>query len=743
MALNPRPPRTVAQVAHLNATTTNPNPPEAVITAAADLPPAKRISYLLSLPLKELCSEAESEPLRISEDDYILSDYIRAVLRWAICLSLVSCHSDDVDSIPMGYLLGHLESVLASTGALSYSGKPGGALAAKFYHRHSVRKATEAVRRGVPIKSVLQDLSLMDQNIALRSANEAVAAREKKNKSWRNWSNYNSGGGSSNSHSSNNNKRSRGKAWDKNPKAKDSSENNNNNNNDSNDSSKKKAKHFRSILLEDSAADEPRLYYTSPKIDAAKLRNYNLTGGALEHLVWARQRVNPLQTEPTLPHSLLAAIRVHKELGSEEINDSREKVMRFLKRRAQQLTPQAEEMRSRMPADVHAISGRLNLPLLRELILLTDYPDTNLAADLQNGMPVVGRLPYVKGVFGERQPRKDCKQAMFTDPEELLDSSMKGMDKFLRQIEGQTFSRPIWDSCLAEVKQGQMEGPLTPEEAASRYGRYVLATRFAVEQVDKRFCDDFRRSGTNRSTEYSQAITLPGHETILAAWRMIATVKEGDPIKIFKSDHESAYRQVPTNPEHSRFQLIGITGPEGKPAIFRHRALSFGASSSVWSYCRISQCLTHLHRILFAGVSMSFIDDYWGIEPESTASSSFDSWVLLNNLIGFREKEAKRQAPTASTTLLGLKVSFKETSVSLGLTVDKRQKLITSLEEIKRTGRASTGDLKKLCGRLTFAAATSADHSWRAYTRTLYSWIFQGNKPASPRSRTPYRTSFP
>ncbi|KAF4692167.1 hypothetical protein FOZ62_011005, partial [Perkinsus olseni] len=222
------------------------NPPEAVITAAADLPPTKRISYLLSLPLKELCSEAESEPLRISEDDYILSDYIRAVLRWAICLSLVSCHSDDVDSIPMGYLLGHLESVLASTGALSYSGKPGGALAAKFYHRHSVRKATEAVRRGVPIKSVLQDLSLMDQNIALRSANEAVAAREKKNKTWRNWSNYNSGGGSSNSnnYNNNNNKRSRGKAWDKNSKAKDSSENNNNNNNnnDSNDSSKKKAK---------------------------------------------------------------------------------------------------------------------------------------------------------------------------------------------------------------------------------------------------------------------------------------------------------------------------------------------------------------------------------------------------------------------------------------------------------------------------------------------------------------------
>ncbi|KAF4679866.1 hypothetical protein FOZ60_014387 [Perkinsus olseni] len=194
------------------------NPPEAVITAAADLPPTKRISYLLSLPLKELCSEAESEPLRISEDDYILSDYIRAVLRWAICLSLVSCHSDDVDSIPMGYLLGHLESVLASTGALSYS--------------------------------VLQDLSLMDQNIALRSANEAVAAREKKNKTWRNWSNYNSGGGSSNSNNynnnnnNNNNKRSRGKAWDKNSKAKDSSENNNNNNNnnDSNDSSKKKAK---------------------------------------------------------------------------------------------------------------------------------------------------------------------------------------------------------------------------------------------------------------------------------------------------------------------------------------------------------------------------------------------------------------------------------------------------------------------------------------------------------------------
>ncbi|EER18663.1 hypothetical protein Pmar_PMAR004244 [Perkinsus marinus ATCC 50983] len=203
------------------------NPPETVIATAADLPPAKRMSYLLSLPLKELCSEEEPEPLRISENNYIFSDYIRAVVRWSICISLITTFSADIESIPLGYLLGHLESILASTGTLSHTGKPGGTVAAQLYHRYSVKKATEAIRRGVPIRSVLQDLSVMDQNVSLRAANEAVAARERKNKSWRNWSNYNNL--TNNNYNDSSNKRPRGRPWDK-SKSEGSTGNNTNDN---------------------------------------------------------------------------------------------------------------------------------------------------------------------------------------------------------------------------------------------------------------------------------------------------------------------------------------------------------------------------------------------------------------------------------------------------------------------------------------------------------------------------------
>ncbi|KAF4649989.1 hypothetical protein FOL47_001539 [Perkinsus chesapeaki] len=446
------------------------NPPEEVLATAVDTPPSNRLTYLLTLPLKKLSGGDEYDSLRISEDNFLLSDYIRVIIRWAICLSLISTYANDMDTIPVGYLLGHLESILASTGALSFSGKPGGALAAPFYHRLSIRKAAEATRRGLPMKAIFQDLSIMDQNLALRAANEAVAAREKKTKSWRGWQNSSSSNGKNNHYSySTNNKKSRDKPWNKSSDKKEITNNDNDNSNGSNKKSKQSIIH-ESELSED---PHPRFFYTSPKIDAAKLRDYKLTGGALEHLTWARQRGNPLRSKPTLPHSLSAAIQAHKQSESDAINESRRKVMNFLKSRASQLSSQADEVRQKMPTDVRAISGRLNIPLLRELILLTDYTDTSLPQDLQEGMDVVGRLPYIKGVFAERQKpvREDN---TFMDPEHLLDSSMSNLDNLLEQIKGRGFDQGIWESCLKEVGDDFMEGPITLAEAKHRYGKFVL-----------------------------------------------------------------------------------------------------------------------------------------------------------------------------------------------------------------------------------------------------------------------------
>ncbi|KAF4651247.1 hypothetical protein FOL47_000521 [Perkinsus chesapeaki] len=117
---------------------------------------------------------------------------------------------------------------------------------------------------------------------------------------------------------------------------------------------------------------------------------------------------------------------------------------------------------------------------------------------------------------------------------------------------------------------------------------------------------------------------------------------------------------------------------------------------------------------------MSFIDDYWGIEPDGTVESAFDCWIFLNEILGFREKKSKRASPAEEVPLLGLNIGFSRDSMTVTLPSDKRDKLASDLESLAREEIANPADLRKLCGRLTFASATSADYSWRSFTRSLY-----------------------
>ncbi|EER00342.1 hypothetical protein Pmar_PMAR021958 [Perkinsus marinus ATCC 50983] len=161
----------------------------------------------------------------------------------------------------------------------------------------------------------------------------------------------------------------------------------------------------------------------------------------------------------------------------------------------------------------------------------------------------------------------------------------------------------------------------------------------------------------------------------------MSKARPGEPMTIYKSDHAAAYRQVPTDPNEAPFQLICVKGPDGEPAIFRHLALSFGASSSVVNYCRLSQCLIHLHRVMFGAVSMSFIDDYWGIEPATSAATAYECWTVLNELLGFKEKESKKAPPSSDVRLLGLDVQLSANTLTLSLTDEKRKQLCNSLSE--------------------------------------------------------------
>ncbi|EER00393.1 hypothetical protein Pmar_PMAR024433, partial [Perkinsus marinus ATCC 50983] len=239
-------------------------------------------------------------------------------------------------------------------------------------------------------------------------------------------------------------------------------------------------------ILAKEGRDEPIFYYSSAKVDTAKIREFSVDGDAKAHAAQARVRAHPLDSKPSLPDSLLAAIDYQSSATSEVVNKERRSLLGSLRARASELGPTAEIWRCQMDPGVRSISGHLNLPLLQELIQLTQYSDTQLAKDIQQGLPVIGKMPEIKGVFAplksnpdpkESNKKKTTKKKKLT-ASQLLDEASSSMRKTLNEIRLGEFDEEIWTATLAEVESGLMEGPYSHEEAFQRFGRHVISKRF-------------------------------------------------------------------------------------------------------------------------------------------------------------------------------------------------------------------------------------------------------------------------
>ncbi|EER09379.1 hypothetical protein Pmar_PMAR002695 [Perkinsus marinus ATCC 50983] len=212
-------------------------------------------------------------------------------------------------------------------------------------------------------------------------------------------------------------------------------------------------------ILAKEGRDEPIFYYSSAKVDTAKIREFSVDGDAKAHAAQARVRAHPLDSKPSLPDSPLAAIDYQSSATSEVVNKERRSLLGSLRARASELGPTAEIWRCQMDPGVRSISGHLNLPLLQELIQLTQYSDTQLAKDIQQGLPVIGKMPEIKGVFAplksnpdpkESNKKKKTKKKKKLTASQLLDEASSSMRKTLNEIRLGEFDEEIWTATLAE-----------------------------------------------------------------------------------------------------------------------------------------------------------------------------------------------------------------------------------------------------------------------------------------------------
>eukprot|EP00438_Fugacium_kawagutii_P022609 Skav212147 [mRNA] locus=scaffold1323:326999:328327:- [translate_table: standard] len=153
---------------------------------------------------------------------------------------------------------------------------------------------------------------------------------------------------------------------------------------------------------------------------------------------------------------------------------------------------------------------------------------------------------------------------------------------------------------------------------------------------------------------------------------------------------------------------------------WRHRALSFGATGSVWGFNRVADCLVALSRKLLVTFTLHYVDDFGGIEDSSTCASSFTSFNDLFSHLGFRMKPKKAQPPRPRQKILGVYIEVDEHNITVSPCLDRLKKLTDVIDTALADDILIPDVAHRLAGKLSFVTSTIFGHCGRALLRPLY-----------------------
>ena len=374
------------------------------------------------------------------------------------------------------------------------------------------------------------------------------------------------------------------------------------------------------------------------------------------------------------------------------------------------------------------------VPVFVHMLEQCGYPGIKeLSEDLNFGFATVGPLHRGTGWL----PRCDGK---YSDPLPL-DVFERTNQTYLHQKLRQGFvdehRQVMLEELLADRAQGRLEGPFrAPSEwpipsagipgetlLPAPTGRVCAAVCFSVCQSDKiRRCEDYRRSFHNATIS---APDVPHHDDIsvyvqLSKWWRQSTSEE---IGIWAHDLDAAYRQLGVR--DTSFAYVVLITPGG-PLLFRHTALCFGSSASVWSFNRMADAMVYLAHRLLVCPCVHYVDDFGSVEPQRTATSGFWAFSELFRILGLKMKQKKAMAPSSSQRMLGVIVKIHQDSIELEACPVRVQKLQETISLCLSTNQLSPEVAHRLAGKLLFLQTTCFGQMGKAAIQCIYARASQG-----------------
>ena len=134
-----------------------------------------------------------------------------------------------------------------------------------------------------------------------------------------------------------------------------------------------------------------------------------------------------------------------------------------------------------------------------------------------------------------------------------------------------------------------------------------------------------------------------------------------------KVDVKSAYRRIPVSPKHRKYAWVAIATDRGI-RVSRHNALCFGATGSVYAWNRAGMFLSHVLTALLKIPTARWVDDFFWVEPKSTAEHALSCVERLFKLIlGHDAVEESKMEWGNPIEVLGAHCKFMNGSVAVRL----------------------------------------------------------------------------
>ena len=378
------------------------------------------------------------------------------------------------------------------------------------------------------------------------------------------------------------------------------------------------------------------------------------------------------------------------------------------------------EWYSKVDQRIHTATGKVNFIAMMSLMDQFGMGGKNWLQQFVWGFPIVGDLSQ-SGVFP-------------TDPNAVPAPDPSGLwaettDRFKTRAKNSGWCNAdhLWEEALEQTEKGWLSAPLPidPEGRCpdAALGPINISFRFAVDQMDKlRACDDLKYGTTNLYCSVWTPIKLPtwDHIAQLAALARPSTCAWS----FFKTDHESAYKQLPIAPEDQRTSVVALRGPKtGKWMAFVPRTLLFGAVAAVLHY----NCFSRAVAVLFTKVTgiplLSYFDDFGALVPSDILDPALEAFMTFCQLLGLKLKDSKTEKGPA-LTFLGIFGDFPGPHNDMSLTVSlPREKALrwgAKIQEFIALRTIQHKELESLIGRLSFTQTSVFGRVGRAMMAALY-----------------------